>query len=108
MKLARAEGARTILDPAPARPLPASLLAQVDILTPNESEARMLLGRAAARVSLADAPELAKAVRALVPSGAVILKLGDQGCLWFDGEPRASRPGVRSHRRRFHRRRRHL
>ena len=27
MKLARAEGARTILDPAPARPLPAALLA---------------------------------------------------------------------------------
>lgn len=93
MKLARAEGARTILDPAPARPLPAALLEQVDILTPNESEACMLLGRPAGRVGLAEAPELAKAVRSLVPSGAVILKLGDQGCLWFDGSRELHVPG---------------
>jgi ribokinase len=85
LRLARSEGARTILDPAPARPLPDGILSQVDILTPNESEARMLLGLSPARVSLADAPGLARAVFALVPSGAVILKLGDQGCLWFDG-----------------------
>jgi ribokinase len=93
MKLARSEGARNILDPAPARPLPASLLAQVDILTPNETEACILLGRSPSRVSLADAPELAKAVRQLVPSGAVILKLGDQGCLWFDGGQPVQVPG---------------
>ena len=93
MKMAHSEGARTILDPAPARPLAVSLLAQVDILTPNESEACMLLGRHAARVSLADAPELAKAVRTLVPAGAVVLKLGDQGCLWFDGEREIHVPG---------------
>jgi ribokinase len=40
----RAEGALTILNPAPGRLLPRSLLAQVDILTPNETEARLLLG----------------------------------------------------------------
>src|SRR5258708_22190776 len=42
LKLAREEGATTVLDPAPAQPLPASLLAAVDILTPNESEALLL------------------------------------------------------------------
>jgi sugar/nucleoside kinase (ribokinase family) len=38
-----------MLDPAPAQPLPAELLARVDILTPNETEALMLLGRPPAR-----------------------------------------------------------
>ncbi len=34
-----------ILNPAPARVLPADLLARVSLLTPNESEARLLCGR---------------------------------------------------------------
>ena len=44
MKVAREEGARTILDPAPAQALSRELLEQVDLLTPNESEAMILLG----------------------------------------------------------------
>lgn len=41
-----ASGAHTkvILNPAPARPLPDSLLALVDIITPNETEAELLTG----------------------------------------------------------------
>lgn len=85
LALARAEGLRTILDPAPAQPLAAELLAQVDILTPNESEALMLLGRPAARVCPGDAPALAAALRQLGPRTA-ILKLGDQGCYWAGEE----------------------
>src|SRR5436190_1057701 len=42
LRLAWEEGARTVLDPAPAQSLPAGLLDQVDILTPNESEAQLL------------------------------------------------------------------
>ena len=79
LELAQAEGLRTILDPAPAQPLPRALLERVDILTPNESEALMLLGRPAARVSPSDAPELAAALAQMGPR-TVILKLGDQGC----------------------------
>jgi ribokinase len=85
--LAREEGLATILDPAPAQPLSAALLAQVDILTPNETEALMLLGRPAARVSVDDAPALAEALLALGPR-AVILKLGDRGAYYCDGEHR--------------------
>ena len=81
MKLARQEGLTTIVDPAPAQPLPSDLLAQVDILTPNESEAFMLLGQAARRVSFEEAPEIARRVRGL-GVGTVILKLGDQGCYY--------------------------
>lgn len=85
LALARAEGLRTILDPAPAQPLSPELLAQVDILTPNESEALVLLGRPAARIEGGDAPALAEALRELGPR-TVILKLGDQGCYWSDGK----------------------
>jgi ribokinase len=83
IEVAREEGAKTILDPAPAQPLPPDLLAQVDILTPNESEASILLGRRPSGISLTDAPEIARAVRNLGPS-AVVLKLGDQGCFYSD------------------------
>jgi ribokinase len=85
LKLARAEGARTILDPAPAAPLAPELLASVDILTPNETEASLLLGLPPARVSKSDAPALAHALRQRGPK-AVLLKLGDQGCFYCDGE----------------------
>ena len=84
LALARAEGLTTILDPAPAQPHARALLEQVDILTPNESEALLLLGRAAARVSVDDAPSLSEALLLLGPR-AVILKLGDQGCFFSDG-----------------------
>jgi len=85
LKLAREEGLATMLDPAPARPLSPELLSLVDILTPNESEALMLLGRPPARVSPSDAAPLAEALLRLGP-GAVILKLGDQGCVHYDGK----------------------
>lgn len=44
MALARKHGVTSILNPAPAQPLDDSLLSQVDVLTPNESELRILCG----------------------------------------------------------------
>jgi len=85
LKLARAEGARTILDPAPAAPLPAELLANVDILTPNETEASVLLGLPPARVAASNAVPLARSLLQRGPK-AVVLKLGDQGCFYCDSE----------------------
>jgi ribokinase len=92
LKLARKEGTRTILDPAPASPLSSEILAGVDILTPNETEACILLGRKPSRVSLEEAPMLARAVRALGPE-AVIVKLGDQGCYYCDAGAGIHSPG---------------
>ncbi len=85
LKIARQAGPRTILDPAPARPLPEDLLREVDILTPNETEACLLLDRPAERVDIAGAPDLA---RRLLDKGprAVILKLGDQGCFYAEAD----------------------
>jgi len=84
LELARQEGTQTILDPAPAQRLPAEFLRLADILTPNETEALILLGQLPARVRAAEAPALTQALRA---SGAqrVVLKLGDQGCFYDDG-----------------------
>jgi ribokinase len=76
--IGRRLGMTVILDPAPARALPPSLLACVDILTPNESEALVLLGRREAAVPLDEAPDVARALRDL-GVGTAILKLGEQG-----------------------------
>lgn len=84
IRIARSEGAQTILDPAPARPLPLELLASVDILTPNETEASILLGISPGRVSKDEAPQLARRLRELGPR-SIVLKLGDQGCFCLDG-----------------------
>ncbi|MGO9864123.1 MAG: ribokinase [Terriglobales bacterium] len=68
-----------ILDPAPARPLPASLLKCVDWLTPNETESSFLLGRAPEELSEAGLKDAANTLLAL-GSRNVILKLGKRGC----------------------------
>jgi ribokinase len=84
LSLAREEGVATILDPAPAQPLSPELLANVDILTPNETEACMLAGRPGARVTLGDAPALAQRLTEM-GARSVVLKLGERGCFYFDG-----------------------
>jgi ribokinase len=82
---ARSLGMTVILDPAPAREAPAMLLHNVDILTPNESEALALVGAAGDHIALADASDVARELRALGPR-QVILKLGAQGAFLADGE----------------------
>jgi ribokinase len=79
-----AQGAFVVLDPAPARPLGDALLAGVACLTPNESEAAALLGHGRGRVTLADAPQAARALLARGPQ-SVILKLGAEGAWFADG-----------------------
>jgi ribokinase len=92
LRIARQEGARTILDPAPVRPLSDECLAEVDILTPNESEACLLLDRPVRRIGPEEAPELAQAILATGPK-AVILKLGEIGCYYTDGKSSHLAPG---------------
>ena len=94
LKLAREEGAKTILDPAPAQVLSPELLRLVDILTPNETEASILLGLPPGRVSREEAPKLAGLLRQTGP-GAVVLKLGEQGCFYLDEDLALPSPGFR-------------
>jgi ribokinase len=75
----------TILDPAPARPLSSSLLKNVHLLTPNESEALALLGLKGNTISLEEAPQLAERLLHLGPR-QVILKMGENGAWLADGK----------------------
>ncbi len=80
-RIAAAAGACVILNPAPARPLPAGLLKTVSILTPNETEAELLTG-----VRVKDQASARKAAAALRARGVgtVILTLGARGALVAD------------------------
>jgi len=75
----------TILDPAPARQLSPALLRAVDILTPNESEALVLLGLRGSAVSIDDAAVLGRRLLELGP-GTVLLKLGANGAYLADAK----------------------
>jgi ribokinase len=91
MELGRKHGAKTILNPAPARQLPDAIFASVDYLTPNESELRILLGLSA------DDPrssrELARELRRR-GVGNVVVTLGRSGALILTDELDAMVPAV--------------
>jgi ribokinase len=79
MRIAREEGVRTIFNPAPAREqLPEELYGLSDVLCPNEPETELLTGMPAGE----------EAARELLArgAGAVVLTLGERGCLVVDGE----------------------
>jgi ribokinase len=75
---ARAGGAFTLLNPAPAMRLPDPLLALCDLLTPNESELRAL-------AALPADAALQQAAEALLArgAGAIAVTLGAAGCALF-------------------------
>lgn len=76
--VAHQNGLRVILNPAPARQLPDSFLADVDILVPNESELQLLTGQ-----SVTDVDSAETAARELLGRGVqtIIVTLGSQGAL---------------------------
>lgn len=79
-EMARRAGARVILDPAPARPLPHSALRLADIITPNETEAAILAGLPPSHLEADQAPKIAQTLQER-QAKTVIIKLGDRGCL---------------------------
>lgn len=74
-EIARAHGVLTLLNPAPATPLPDALWPLVDVLTPNEGELLML----------AEAPDIETAALRLLQRGvgALVVTLGERGCALF-------------------------
>lgn len=88
----RAKGATTVLNPAPVRPLPASVLQLVDVLTPNQSEAKVLVGRDPD--ARAEPEGLA---RELMSMGVrnVIMTLGEEGALVVTQSSRKHLPAIR-------------
>jgi ribokinase len=88
---AAGRGAPVLLNPAPARELPPTMLAQVDYLVPNESEATLLTG-----IAVNDAPSAASAAMVLRERGVkrVIVTLGAAGILIADGQGCRHMPAI--------------
>jgi len=84
--LATKAGVRVILNPAPAQPLPDSLLKRVSILTPNETEAELLTG--------STGEDAATKLRARGVA-TVILTLGARGALIADASGTRLVPGFK-------------
>lgn len=92
LRLGRAHGATTLLNPAPANVIaPADVLALADVATPNETEFAALveahLGESLpgdAVAALAD-DALHALCRALLPGGTVVVTLGAAGCFVSHG-----------------------
>jgi ribokinase len=80
-RIAKSGNVRTILNPAPAAPLPDELLQLTDICAPNETETELLTGMPVSTPEQAEA-----AARALLKRGPriVILTLGERGALLVD------------------------
>lgn len=78
IQLAKMSGVTVILNPAPARPLPRDLLRLVDIITPNQSEARHLTGKDVSHIEVGS-----RAAHQLLEQGVknVVLTLGAEGAL---------------------------
>jgi ribokinase len=81
IRMARQAGWFVMLNPAPARPIPAELLPLIDLITPNETEAAAIAGRPVA--SRADALVAARSLLAM-GAGAVLVTLGGDGAIFCD------------------------
>ena len=91
LTLAHSLGVPTILNPAPAAPLPESIYRHIDYITPNESEAAALTGVPVSTV--ADAEKAADAFLARGVPNAIIT-LGAQGVFVKNAQVRAHVPAV--------------
>jgi ribokinase len=79
--MARGLGKPVVLDAGPPCPQPRASFFGVNILTPNEAEAEALSGQ-----PIKDLSSARRVARYLLSQGptAVVLKLGEQGCLFTD------------------------
>lgn len=89
-KIARANATQVILNPAPATHLSDELLALIDIITPNETEAEILTG-----IAVKNDEDAARAAQALHDKGisTVLITLGRRG-VWLSEQGKGVRiPG---------------
>lgn len=79
-EMTSAAGKQLILNPAPARPLPDSLLQKVFLITPNETEAEILTG-----IRVSDAESARRAALWFREKGVqqIVITMGSQGAFVF-------------------------
>jgi len=92
MALGRKHGVLTILNPAPAQALSKEILRNVDVITPNETELKILLGLAPDENG--DVKEMAKALQTMGVRNIVVTQ-GGSGVLIVDETGKVSQiPGI--------------
>lgn len=88
-QIAHESGARVVLDPAPAAPIPENLYPLLHVINPNEIEARALTG-----LPVSSAEEALQAARLLCQRGAraAVVKLGEHGAVYASGDAQGHVP----------------
>ena len=88
LRRARKAGLITVLNTAPATPLPEDMLRDTDVLIANEVEAQVLCGLPVTNIKTAG-----KAGRAIQNKGVrnVVVTCGKRGAVWLDGNGRPHR-----------------
>ena len=91
LRQAKTAGLMTILNPAPARQLPARMVPLIDYLIPNEVEASLLSGQ-----SIRTPKQAGLAASQLQRLGYrnVIITLGKQGLIYMDNDAPVHMPGL--------------
>ncbi|MDO4698943.1 MAG: ribokinase [Pasteurellaceae bacterium] len=91
-KTAKSAGTKVVLNPAPAQPLPESLLSLVDMITPNETEAEILTG-----VKVSDEATACQAANHFHQLGiaTVLITLGSKGVYLSENGKGEIIPGFR-------------
>ena len=91
MQLGKKHGVRTILNPAPAAALPDDIFQYIDVLTPNETELRILMGLPSDDPT--STPELAARLKARGVQTLIVTQ-GRNGALIFTDNERIEVPSV--------------
>lgn len=93
LRIGHEEGTRTLLNPAPAAALPAEAWRWIDVLTPNQTEAPVLLGLPAGHGL--ESRALAAALRERTDA-LIVMTLGSTGALVSEGAGTTIVPAVRA------------
>ena len=90
--IAHAAGVTIVLNPAPAKEIPDEVLAKVDIVTPNETEAQQLTG-----VKVETVEDAKRAAATFLHKGVknVVITLGAMGAFASDGKTSVLEPRLR-------------
>jgi ribokinase len=92
MQLGRKHHVRTLLNPAPATALPDDLFPMIDVITPNETELRILMGLPPDDPT--PTPELARQLQAR-GAKTIVVTMGEEGALVLTSDNAIHVPSVK-------------
>ena len=91
--IAKENGTKVVVNPAPFKCLPKEFYSKVDVLVPNEHEAHDLCG-----IYPADEQSSKEALAAIIALGAkrAVITLGERGCVYNEGERAVFCPAIKT------------